>query len=192
MTLIEVPPRWKIVPAGSPSPASGIPILLAAGDGWGDGHHPTTQLCLQAIAATAPRNIAWRMLDYGSGSGILSIAAARLGADVDAVEVDEAAIEHAEDNAHQNRVADRIRCCRKLDSTPGPFDMVVANILRDVLISSAEALAERLIPDGVLVLSGLVATDVPELTVRYAPLLDGRRPDVHACNDWRALVWRSP
>jgi ribosomal protein L11 methyltransferase len=190
MTTLEVPPFWKILPADSPLPAHGVAILLEPGAGWGDGGHPTTQLCLQAIAATAPRHRAWRMLDFGSGSGILAIAAARLGADAEGVEIDEAAIENAEENAHANRVADRIRCARGLESTPGPFDMVVANILRAVLLDVAAELAARLVPDGTLVLSGLVATDVPDITVRYGSHLSGRRPDVHCRGEWRALVWR--
>jgi ribosomal protein L11 methyltransferase len=105
-------------------------------------------------------------------------------------EIDGAAVEHAEANAHLNGVADRTRWCRRFEDAAGPYDTVVANILRSVLLESAQQLATRLSPGGALVLSGLVATDVPEVTVRYANLL-GRRPDVHGRGDWRALVWRS-
>jgi ribosomal protein L11 methyltransferase len=190
MTAIEVPPAWKVVAAGCELPRTGEPILLEPGPGWGDGTHPTTQLCLQAIGALARRLEPWHLLDYGSGSGILGIAAARLGAQVDGVEIDGAAVEHAEANAHLNGVADRTRWCRRFEDAAGPYDTVVANILRSVLLESAQQLATRLSPGGALVLSGLVATDVPEVTVRYANLL-GRRPDVHGRGDWRALVWRS-
>ena len=187
---MDIPPRWTVLVPGEVSPPGRLTLWLEPGPGWGDGRHPTTQLCLQAIAAVAPLHRTWRMLDFGSGSGVLSIAAARLGAEVDAVEIDENAIEHAEQNADRNRVADRIRSVRSLTSAPGPYDLVVANILRPVVSSRAAALAERMARGSALVLSGLVATDVPELTVRFAPLLDGRRPDVHARGDWRALVWR--
>ena len=110
--MIEVPPRWKILAVGEPVPSEGVPLFLEPGPGWGDGGHETTQLCLQAIAATAPRAIDWRLLDFGSGSGLLSVAAARLGAVAEAVEIDETAIEHAEENARANRVADSVRCSR--------------------------------------------------------------------------------
>ena len=65
-------------------------ILLEPGPGWGTGSHETTQLCLQAIAILSPRDRpSWKALDFGAGSGMLSIAAARLGAEVDAIEIDD-------------------------------------------------------------------------------------------------------
>jgi ribosomal protein L11 methyltransferase len=130
------------------------------------------------------------MLDFGSGSGILAIGAARLGAMVEAIEIDEEAILHAEENARFNSVADQIRCSRTLESVRGPFDVVVANILRPVLMEYSGELAGRLAPGGTLILSGLVATDVPEVSVRFTRLLDGRRPEVYRRDDWCALLWR--
>jgi ribosomal protein L11 methyltransferase len=171
------------------------PIAIGAGPGFGDGTHPTTQVCLQAIQFLAPRDRAWRMLDFGSGSGILSIRAAQLGASVLAVEIDPAAMEHGRSNAGANGVAHRIEHSRTLDAAPGPFDLIVANILRAVLLTFAERVAARLSPAGALVLSGLVSTDVPELSARYSPLMDrpGRnaRPEIYERGDWRALVWRA-
>lgn len=67
----------------------------------------------------------------------------------------------------------------------------MANVLRQVLLEQARALTARLAPDGVLVLSGLVSTDVPELSAHYAPLFAGRRPEIYERAEWRALVWRS-
>lgn len=188
-----VPPRWWIAPSptahGHSSPTV-LDLFLTPGPAFGDGTHPTTQLCLQAIAALAPRAPCWRMLDFGAGSAILSVAAARLGARVDAVEIDPVALSHAAGVADANAVADRIRFGVTLDSAPGPHDLVVANILRSVLLDFALPLTARLAPGATLVLSGLVSTDVPELTARYAPLLSDRRPDVSARGPWRALVWR--
>jgi ribosomal protein L11 methyltransferase len=155
--------------------------------GFGDGTHPTTRLCLQAIQALAPRGEGWRMLDFGAGSGILAIAAAHRGARVDAVEIDPAALAHARANAAHNQVA--IGLATTLDEAAGPYQLVVANILRGVLMAHAELLHARLATGGGLILSGLVATDLPEVGVRYGALL-GRRPEAYHLDDWRALVWR--
>jgi ribosomal protein L11 methyltransferase len=79
-----------------------------------------------------------------------------------------------------------------LDDARTPADFVVANILRPVLLSFARELASLLAPGGVLVLSGLVSTDVPEVSARYTPLLREKRPEVYEREEWRALVWRGP
>jgi ribosomal protein L11 methyltransferase len=146
---------------------------------------------LQAIAALAPRGRPWRLLDFGSGSGILSIAGALLGATVDAVEVDPGARDHAERNFHASGVVERVRSREMLPST-GSFDLVVANILRAVLIEHAHDLVERRGREGALVLSGLVSTDVPEMIAHYAPELGGARPEIYERDEWRGLVWRAP
>jgi ribosomal protein L11 methyltransferase len=188
---IDVAPRWQILPLDAVARRDALPIRLASGPGFGDGRHPTTQLCLQAIAALAPRGRAWRLLDFGSGSGVLSIAGALLGATVDAVEIDARAIDHAGQNLRANGCADRVRQLATLGEASGPFDFMVANILRSVLLSFAGALVGLRARGGVLVLCGLVSTDVPEVSARYAPLLDGVRPEVYERDDWRALVWRA-
>jgi ribosomal protein L11 methyltransferase len=129
-------------------------------------------------------------LDFGSGSGILSIAAAaHLGAHVDAVEIDARAIEHARGNLLLNGVGNRVRLLRDLAETTGQYELIVANILRDVLLAHADALTERLDAPGTLILSGLVSTDVPELGARYAARFDVR-PEIYARDEWRALVFR--
>lgn len=188
--VIAIPPRWRVVPPGQPAADDGVSILLSPGEGFGDGAHPTTQVCLQAIAMLRPPGPTWRLLDFGSGTGILSIGAAKLGAAVVGVEIDEAAIATAEANTALNGVTSQVRYTRALADAPGPFDMVVANILRSVLMPFADDLVARLAPGGGLVLSGLVVTDVPDISARYAPLVDGRRPEVYPRGDWCGLVWR--
>jgi ribosomal protein L11 methyltransferase len=131
------------------------------------------------------------MLDFGSGSGILAIAAARLGAKVDAIEIDPLAASHGERNALANAVADRVDHARTLGETRGAFDFIVANILRSVILDFADALTSRLAKQATLVLSGLVSTDVPEVSARYASQLGTQRPEVYERGDWRALVWRN-
>jgi ribosomal protein L11 methyltransferase len=170
--------------------ADTLSIRLASGPGFGDGKHPTTQLCLEALAALAPRGRAWRLLDFGSGSGILSVAGALLGATVDAVEIDPGAVEHADRNLRANDVAERVRQVPSLALATGPFDLILANILRSVLLAHADALVGLLASPGVLVLSGLVSTDVPEVSARYARVLGGAGPEVYDREDWRTLVWR--
>ena len=193
---LAVPPRWLLtttstdVPEPDLAPSQRLTLVLLPGPGFGDGHHPTTYLCLQALAALAPRAESFRMLDFGSGSGVLSIGAALLGATVDAVEIDPRAIAHAERNARASQVADRIRHARSLDDAQGPFDFVVANILRGVLLDFGAALIARLAPGATLVLSGLVSTDVPEVAATYARRLGGQRPEVYERGEWRTLVWR--
>lgn len=167
-----------------------IELLLAKGPGFGDGSHETTELCLQAIYALAPRGRAFRLLDFGSGSGILSIAAAKLGAEVTGIEIDESAIEHAVVNARWNKVSERIRYGRSLSEAQGTYDLVVANILLPVLLDAAQELVARRAPGGALVLSGLVATDVPAASVGYAPWLGEERFEVYERGSWRALVAR--
>jgi ribosomal protein L11 methyltransferase len=158
---------------------------LAPGVGFGDGSHPTTRLCLQAVRSLVRPGM--RVLDFGAGSGILSIAAVQRGAVADAVEIDPAAIAHARENAALNAVTFGLH--QTLDTLPGPYDLVVANILRKILLDHAEALCARQAPGGGLVVSGLVATDLPEVGVRYGNLL-GRRPESYQLDDWRALAWR--
>jgi len=189
--MIEVPPRWKIIWPDQPLPEEGTPIVIQPGEGFGDGSHSTTYLCLQALATYAPRDgQAWRTLDFGSGSGVLAIGAARLGATVDGVEIDGPSIVEAEENARLNGVGGQLSFSTSLDDVSGPYDMILANILREVLMKNAEALIDRLAPAGTLVLSGLVATDVPALSARYGELLDGQRPQIFDRDPWRALVWR--
>jgi ribosomal protein L11 methyltransferase len=130
------------------------------------------------------------MLDFGSGSGILAIGAARLGAIVDAVEIDASAAAHGDRNARANGISGRIRQARTLEDTRGEFELIVANILCSVLIEFSGALVARLAPGATLVLSGLVSTDVPQVSVRYASLLGNDRPEVYERGEWRALVWR--
>jgi ribosomal protein L11 methyltransferase len=131
------------------------------------------------------------MLDFGSGSGILAIAAAKLGAQVRAIEIDQRALEHAHANACLNCVSDRITLGHVLEPADQTFELVVANILRRVLLEQAPGLAARVAHGGALVLSGLLSTDVPEVSVRYASLFGGRRPEIYERDGWRALAWRA-
>jgi ribosomal protein L11 methyltransferase len=162
-------------------------LRINPGAGFGTGTHETTQLCLEAIAK-APR--AARALDFGSGSGILSIALALLGSEVDSVEIDPLAIDNARENAGLNGVAGKIRLEERLDPAPGSYGVVVANILKPVLLEFADPLVSRLAPSGALILSGLIERDVDEVAKRFGALL-GRQPSVGERGEWRSLAWMS-
>src|SRR5690606_24204495 len=94
-----------------------------------------------------------------------------LGARVDGVEIDPLAIENAEENAILNRLEERIVFRRTLDGLAEPYDLVLANILKPVLLEFAEALVRRLKPGGGLILSGLIDRDVAEVNAAYSRLL---------------------
>jgi ribosomal protein L11 methyltransferase len=186
--FVDIPPCFQIVAPGHLDQSDKIKIIINPGEGFGDGTHPTTQLCLQAIRAYAPRDRSWRLLDFGSGSGILSIGAAKLGARVVGVEIERPAIDEAIENSRLNSIEDRIDYRTTLDDVSGSFDIVVANILRPVLVDYAAQLCSRLVPGGRLILSGLVATDVPQVRVRYTSIL-GEQPELFSRDEWRALVY---
>ena len=184
MSVLVIPPRFRVVTEAPVVPDERT-IVVTPGHAFGDGHHETTHLCVQAVGALAPRGRPWTFLDWGSGSGILSIAAVKLGATAKGIDIDEDANLAAARNAERSGVVATFG----VDPVPGTFDLVVANILRDVLLALAEPIVANV--GGTLVLSGLVGTDVPAITGRYAPLLGDRRPEVYERGSWRALVWRS-
>ncbi|XXX76833.1 50S ribosomal protein L11 methyltransferase [Sorangium sp. So ce134] len=186
-TIIDVPPRFRVVAGPWDAEVDERTIVLGPGHAFGDGRHETTRMCLQALAAFAPRS-GFRLFDVGSGTGILSIAAAKLGGEAIGVDIDAAAIAIAAESARRSGVEARVRFATAWPD--GTFDIVVANILRDVLAELAPLIVARLAPAGTLILSGLVSTDVPEIVARYAPLLAGRRPEIFERGAWRTLVWR--
>ena len=194
-TGIDIAPYWRVLPEGAPDdPATRGPrmqtLRQVPSDAFGLGTHPTTQLCLLAIGAFAAQGVRARtVLDFGAGTGVLAIAAAlSLQPDhVEAVEIDQQALRDAATNAELNGV--RVDFRETLSEPARPHDLVVANILSAILLSYAEPLCARVAATGKLVLSGLVATDVPQLSARCAPLLPKMRSQVFARDAWRALVF---
>ncbi len=174
-----------------------VVLALDPGMAFGTGLHPTTRLCLAALESLADRGLLdggaadggpARVLDVGSGSGILSIAAARLGArEVLAVDVDPIAVQASAANARRNRLARVIRSCEgSAPSGEGPFDVVLANLIASLLITLADGLVEDLRPGGTLVASGIFENreDAVAEAFRARGLeIAGRRSE----GDWVAL-----
>lgn len=163
---VEVTPSFWIVPTWHEPPAAAREVIrLDPGLAFGTGTHPTTRMCLRWIANHAPRG--QRVLDYGCGSGILAIGAAKFGAaSVDAVDIDEAAVRSTEDNAAANGV----RLAAGLpDRASGRYDTVLANILATPLKVLAPLLCAHVAPGGHLVLAGILARQADELKAAYAP-----------------------
>ena len=162
---VEITPEFWIVPSWHQPPAQArIVIKLDPGLAFGTGTHPTTRMCLQWIAQQ--RNLG-RVLDYGCGSGILAIGAAKFGApDIDAVDIDESAVQSTVLNAKANQVHLR---AGTPDMAAGVYQTVLANILAIPLKVLAPLLWSHVAPGGALVLAGILARQADELKAAYAP-----------------------
>ncbi|WP_332671351.1 50S ribosomal protein L11 methyltransferase [Aromatoleum sp.] len=166
---IRITERMWIVPSWHTAPdPDAINIELDPGMAFGTGSHPTTRLCLEWLCdAVRPGDL---VLDYGCGSGILGIAAARLGAgDVLGVDIDDKALEAARDNAERNGTTVRLQHSR--EPVDARFDVVVANILTNPLCVLAPLLAARIAPGGRIALSGVLETQTQQVIDAYAPFL---------------------
>jgi ribosomal protein L11 methyltransferase len=164
---VEITPSFWIVPTWHEPPAQAHEVIrLDPGLAFGTGTHPTTRMCLRWIARHAPRG--QRVLDYGCGSGILAIGAAKFGASsVDAVDIDEAAVRSTEANAKANGVQITAGLPERAG---GRYDTVLANILATPLKVLAPLLCAHVAPGGYLVLAGILSRQADELKAAYAPL----------------------
>jgi ribosomal protein L11 methyltransferase len=162
---IPISPRLWIVPTWHDAPdSSAINLKLDPGLAFGTGSHPTTRLCLRWLDERLQGGET--LLDYGCGSGILAIAAVKLGAArVDGVDIDAQAVTASHDNAELNAVDARF--CLPAELAPAQYDIVVANILTNPLKGMAPLLAGRVRPGGQLVLSGILAEQADEVMAVY-------------------------
>lgn len=166
---IRVTSRLWIVPSWHDAPdPHAINIVLDPGMAFGTGSHPTTRLCLEWLCETVTPDCS--VLDYGCGSGILGIAAARLGAGrVVGTDIDEKALEAAADNATRNQVSMQLRHSTAALDTQ--YDLVVANILTNPLCVLAPAIAARVAPGGRIALSGVLVNQAEQVIAAYAPFV---------------------
>jgi ribosomal protein L11 methyltransferase len=163
---VAITPDFWIVPSWHEPPAAARQVIrLDPGLAFGTGTHPTTRMCLRWIARHPPSG--QRVLDYGCGSGILAIGAAKHGAQaVDAVDIDEAAVRATLANAAANGVQLRAGLPELAD---GRYGTVLANILATPLKVLAPLLCGRVAPGGHLVLAGILERQADELKAAYAP-----------------------
>lgn len=141
-----------------------VRIILDPGLAFGTGSHPTTRMCLQWLDQHPPHGLT--VIDYGCGSGILAIAAAKLGASqVIAIDIDEQALASASENARNNLVALILSSTRQ--TMPAPAPLVLANILAGPLKVLAPLLEGLVLPGGTLVLAGLLDPQVEDVARAY-------------------------
>jgi len=157
-------PSWHI----APDPTA-INLELDPGLAFGTGSHPTTHLCLDWLCDQVHGGE--RVLDYGCGSGILALAAAKLGAaSVVGVDIDDRALEAARDNAAKNNVV--LRLAHSKEPLIETFDIVVANILTNPLCVLAPLLAGRVADGGRLALAGVLETQAQQVIDAYTPHIE--------------------
>lgn len=159
---IVVPP-FVIRPSWAPSDASALEIVIDPKMSFGTGHHESTRLALRALPGVVPPGA--NVLDAGTGTGVLAIAAARLGASaVTGVDIDPWSVENALENVAVNGVQQVVTIRPgSAETAQGPFDVVVANINRNVLLESLATFRNRMNPDARLVLAGLLKPDRAEM-----------------------------
>jgi ribosomal protein L11 methyltransferase len=194
LTQAQFPPTrigealWIVPSWHKPPDPSAINIRLDPGVAFGTGTHPTTRLCLAWLAQNMPRGA--RVLDYGCGSGVLAIAAAKLGArEVIGTDIDEQALDAARANSERNGVDARYTAPGRLPA--GQFDVVLANILANPLRLLAPMLLARVAPGGSLVLSGVLQRQAGELVATYAQVDSALPLRVWATDDgWVCLAGR--
>jgi ribosomal protein L11 methyltransferase len=186
---IIVKPTWEEY-----SPLAGETVIdIDPGMAFGTGTHPTTRLCLRAVEeffSNHPGLPQPKVLDVGTGSGILAIAAAKMGGEVTGIDIDPEALETAAQNADLNGVATGISFSpAPLEELCGGYDLILANILAEELVRLATSLVERLRPSGVLVLSGILSEKDPLVLSGFEKF-----PLTHVRTDheeeWSGIVYR--
>lgn len=153
-------PAWEAMP----DPVSGHVIRIDPGTAFGTGKHETTRMCLRAIEENVPDR-PWTMLDVGTGSGILSVYGAMLGAkEVTAIDIDPEAVRWAEKNIELNEIPIRI----DLSTTPleeihRTYDMVAANLIRNTILELNPLFPKVLASDGLIIFSGILKEQIDDI-----------------------------
>lgn len=162
---LTIAPPWD-----RPADASDA-IIIVPSMGFGTGHHASTRLCLAALQRLDLAGCT--VIDVGTGSGVLAIAAIRLGArSALAIDTDDDALASARENVEANGVADRVTCehCDVREITAPPANVVMANLTGPLLIASAHDLARSTLPRGHLIFSGLLDSEEDAVVSAYAGL----------------------
>ena len=178
------------LPEGADAPDAAV-VRLDPGLAFGSGTHPTTALCLEWLDTLASDGVLRdaRVLDFGCGSGILALAALKLGAkDAVGVDNDPQAVTATLDNAERNGVADRLAVYLPQDEPVAMYPVVVANILASALIELRDVIAARCATGAQLAMSGILAGQEDEVAAAYADVLDDIR--VEQLDDWMRVSGR--
>jgi ribosomal protein L11 methyltransferase len=190
---LVIRPPWEAYAA---QPGETV-IVIFPGMAFGTGRHASTLLCLKALEAVweerRPRaGSPWQVLDVGTGTGILALAAARWGAEVLAIDLDPEAVAAALENVRLNDLLDRVWVEETpLTSLRQQFGLILANITAPDLLQLAEALTARLLNHGVLIISGFLVEDVARLAARYQAL-GLHQTGFLTQEDWGVLIFRRP
>ncbi len=188
---LTVCPSWL---SYEPDPEEMV-LKIDPGRAFGTGYHESTELCLKALDDLAYDQPAFfqeaRTLDLGTGSGILAIALAKLGArHIEAVDIDPDAVTVAQENFQGNQVADRIQAATgELNQLKGPYHILVANLIAKLHIDLAEAYPHYLAPGGYLILSGIIDEQFPKVRQAFAQT-DLVLEEARLKHDWWTLIFR--
>ncbi len=188
---LVVRPPWEEYASGPEE----IVITIYPAMAFGTGRHPSTLLCLRALEevwgrALPPDPKPWQVLDVGTGSGILALAAARLGAGVLAIDVDPEAVAAALENVRLNALEEQVLVeATPLSALRQQFALILANLTAPDLLELAEALTARLLGGGALIISGFLQEDRPRLEERFLSL-GLQAAGFFTEEDWGALILR--
>jgi ribosomal protein L11 methyltransferase len=160
-------------------------IIINPALAFGSGHHESTYGCLLMLQRYI--GIGSRFLDVGTGSGILAIAASKLGAIADICDTDPEALKAADENFAKNSVKYKNNWTGSVNAAPIKYGVIAANIIADVLLAIKNDLVNALSEDGILILSGILDKYVEQIKERYAALL---LIDEFGGDEWRTLVYK--
>lgn len=186
---VVIAPPWHEYTAES---ADDIVVILDPGMAFGTGTHPSSRLCLLGLEEVLRPGDT--VFDVGTGSGILAVAAVKLGAaSVDAVDIERVAVRSTRENAERNGVAEAIRVAEGSAPPDSPFggvyDVVLANIIARILVDLSEGLTASVKPGGALVLSGIIESKEPMVRAMF----EGRGFELERreqIEDWMGLTYR--
>ncbi len=177
---VTIAPPWDV-----PDAPDGALVIVHPSTGFGTGHHETTRLCLTLLQEVPLSGR--RVLDLGTGSGVLALAALRLGAaEVEAIDFDPEALRNAEENARLNGIAGGLTI-RQADLAADPFvpaDVVVANLTGALLQREASRIADLVRPDGALIVSGILAGELDDVLTAFSSRLEAT--ETRDEGEWRA------
>lgn len=194
---IQVTPRITLAPPGHAEAAEhcAVTVRLAPGAAFGYGQHPTTRMALAAIDQACQLESAFlqstpsRILDLGTGSGVLIIAAVKLGLSSGlGLDIDPCALAEAEQNVILNNLQTEIEIQNiPLDAVPGQYQMITANLRLPTLVEYRESIAGGILPGGLLIISGIKTEELATIE-EYYTALEMKRLQVWSEKGWSALL----